>query len=78
MTQIIVPVELRTQLASLTQPAELCDETGQVLGRFLPTPYALLYEPAEPQVSEEELDRREQGADSYTTGEVLAFLEKIP
>jgi hypothetical protein len=78
MTQIIIPEELRLKLANLSQPVELCDGAGQVLGRFLPQPYSLLYEPSEPQVSDEELDQREREDDSCTTAEVLAYLEKLP
>lgn len=35
------------------------------------------WEPITPEVSEEELDRREQSTDWYTTEEVLAYLEKL-
>jgi hypothetical protein len=35
------------------------------------------YEPLEPQVSEEELDRREQSTEWYTTDEVLAYLKSL-
>jgi hypothetical protein len=31
----------------------------------------------EPQISEEELDRREQEEESFSTAEVLAHLEKL-
>jgi hypothetical protein len=35
------------------------------------------YGPREPQVSEEELDRREQSTEWYTTEEVLAYLKNL-
>ncbi len=35
------------------------------------------WEPVSPDVSEEELDRREQETESYTTAEVLAYLERL-
>jgi hypothetical protein len=47
------------------------------LGQFIPKVDLSEYGPFEPQVSEEELDRREQETESYTTAEVLAYLEKL-
>jgi hypothetical protein len=77
MTRITIDADLPGKLASLTQPAELCDPSGRVLGQFIPTPDLSRYGPREPQVSEEELDRREQEGESFTTAEVLAHLEKL-
>jgi hypothetical protein len=74
MTQIILDAALRSKLLDLTQPLELTDESGRVLGRFYPAPDR---SPQEPQISEEELDLREQETESYTTAEVLAHLEKL-
>jgi hypothetical protein len=78
MTRVIVDEVLRSKLHNLSQPLELCDESGRVLGRVFPTLDLSQYEPWEPQVSEEELDRREQANEKrYTTAEVLAYLEKL-
>jgi hypothetical protein len=77
MTKITVADTLVSQLEELTETAELCDASGRVLGRFLPGLDHSAYEPDEPQVREEELDRREQETESYTTAEVLAYLEKL-
>ena len=67
MTRILFDEVLRQKLLDLRQPLELCDETGRVVGRVTP---------AEPQLSEEELQRREQEPD-FSTAEVLAHLEKL-
>ena len=62
MTQIMVDAATRTKLYGLAQPAELLDEDGQVLGRFLPAVNLAQYEPLKPQVSEEELQKRARRA----------------
>ena len=78
MTQILIDSILRSKLGNFSQPLELCDESGKVFGRFFPAVDLSQYEPLEPQVSEEELDRREKSNEkTYTTAEVLAHLEKL-
>ena len=77
MTKVIIDDSIRTKLHNLSQPLELCDASGRVLGHFVPTPDLSEYEGLEPQITEEELRRREQETESYTTAEVLAHLEKL-
>jgi hypothetical protein len=78
VTQIILDANLTTRLNELGQSAELCDPSGQVIGRFVPRIDLSQWEPITPEVSEEELDRREQANEKrYTTAEVLAHLEKL-
>jgi hypothetical protein len=69
MTQLVIDAVLQSKLEKLTEPAELCDSSGRVLGRFVP---AYL----EPQLSEEELQRRAQEPE-FTTAEVLAHLGNL-
>jgi hypothetical protein len=77
VTQIIVDANLSNQLLELSQPAELCDRSGQVLGRFVPLINRSEWEPLSPDISEEELDRRAKSKEKrYSTAEVLAHLEK--
>ena len=76
MTQIVFDAELRNKLHGLTQQFEVCDESGRVVGRFYPVPDLSQYEPLEPQVSDEELRRREPSTEWYSTAKVLAHLEK--
>jgi hypothetical protein len=77
VTQIIVDPNLSNQLLALSQPAELCDRSGQVLGRFVPLINLSEWEPLSPDISEEEVDRRAKSNEKrYTTAEVLAHLEK--
>jgi hypothetical protein len=77
MTKVIVDETLLIKLQNLSQPLELCDKSGRVLGRVFPTLDLSEYEPWEPPITEEELRRREQETESYSTAEVLAYLESL-
>jgi hypothetical protein len=73
MTQIIVDSNLRGKLPDLSKPFAVCDEAGQVVGRYIPAGPG-----SNPPISREEIERRKQSKDkSYTTAEVLAHLEKL-
>jgi hypothetical protein len=76
MTKIIVDETLRSKLHNLRQPLEFCDESGRVLGNFLPAPDLSDFEPCDPEISEEELRQREESSDWYTIQEVLARLQQ--
>lgn len=77
MTRVIVDETLRSRLHNLSEPLELCDESGRVVGRVFPAVDLSQYEQWEPPISEEELRRREQSDEKrYTTAEVLAHLER--
>ena len=60
MIQIILDASVAGKLSHLIEPVELCDLYGRVLGRFVPRIDMSEWEPVSPEVSEEELDRREQ------------------
>jgi hypothetical protein len=76
--QINLDASLAGKLNELGQTVELCDPTGKVLGRFVPTIDLSQWEPVSPETSEEELDRRARSNEKrYTTAEVLAYLEKL-
>jgi hypothetical protein len=78
MTRITIDPDLRTKLLNLDQPLELCDDSGRVVARLLPTLDPSLYEGLEPRISKEELQRRKQHkGKTYTTAEVQAHLEKL-
>jgi hypothetical protein len=78
MTRIIYDHVLREKLPNLETPIELCDEEGHVLARIRPVYDPVLYPQFQPQISKEELQRRKsyQGR-TYTTAEVLAYLESL-
>jgi hypothetical protein len=77
MTQIILDAATSGKLAELGRSAELCDPSGKVLGRFVPLIDLSEWEPVSPPVSEEELDRREQSDQWYTTEQVLERLRNL-
>jgi hypothetical protein len=60
VTRILLDDTLKAKLHNLTQPLELCDETGRVMARVFPTPDRFQYEPWEPSFSEEELQHQEE------------------
>jgi hypothetical protein len=67
MTQIRLDAVLSTQLHDLTQVVELCDPAGRVLRRFVPIADLSEWVPVSADASEDELDRREQSTEWYTT-----------
>ena len=78
MTRVIVDEALLSKLHNLTEPLELCNASGKVLARLHPTMDLSEYENLEPTISKEELERRRQNkGKTYTTAEVLAYLEKL-
>jgi hypothetical protein len=77
MIKITIDASLQGKLLNFAQPIELCDPSGRVVGRFFPVIDLSEYELWEPPISEEELQRREQETESYTTEEVLAYLESL-
>jgi hypothetical protein len=78
MTQITLDAALANKLQELGQAAELCAPSGQVVGRFVPLIDLSVWKPLTPDVTEEELDRREKSnAKRYRTAEVLDHLEKL-
>jgi hypothetical protein len=76
MTKLTVDETLPAQLTGRKFPAELCDASGRVIGAFIPVALGWVYEGLEPQVSEEELDRRGREEGGRTLAEILADLEK--
>ena len=78
MTQVFVDSSVARQL-SAGHPAELCDPSGKVLGRFVPLIDVSVWEPIGPEPTEAELDEIENSNEpTYTTAEVIAHLEKLP
>lgn len=77
MIQIILDANSSGKLRNLIEPVELCDTYGRVLGRFMPRIDISEWEPVSPDISEEELDRREQSEKRYTTEQVLAHLKSL-
>jgi hypothetical protein len=77
MTRIALDAAAASKFHDLTQVTEVCDPAGNVLGRYIPTPDLSEWEPLSPEVSEEELDRRERSNEWYTFTEVMAHLKSL-
>jgi hypothetical protein len=78
MTQITLDAELAGRLGDMMQTVDLCDPNGRVLGRFIPAAEPSQWVPLGPDVSEEDLDRREQLDERrYSTADVVARLESL-
>jgi hypothetical protein len=78
MTRVIVDEFLRSKLHNLTEPLELCDPSGRVLGRLVPTFDLSQYEAWIPEFTDEELRQAAQSDEKrYTTAEVLARLASL-
>jgi len=76
MTQVIVNPELRAKLNGLSEEVEFLDESGQRLGRFLPsdTYRALLNAWVDTLFTEEELKRAEQETGGRPLSEIWKTL----
>jgi hypothetical protein len=74
---IIVDEQMRAKLAKVDEPELVCTEDGTVLGYFTPAPPQKLN--LQPQISEEELRRREEDTTCklFTTEEVIAKLRSL-
>jgi hypothetical protein len=73
MQKVILDRDTRSKLANLEQCLELYDESGRIVGYFTP----VVPERLECPYSEEELRRSSQETETYSTAEVLHFLENL-
>jgi hypothetical protein len=77
MTKVVVDATLKSKLHNLTRRLELCDESGELLGTFVPKVDYEEVERARPKLSQEELMQRRDEKDGFTTAEVLAYLDRL-
>ena len=72
MERAVLDAATLGKLPRMNQAIELFDESGQLLGHFLPRVAG-----SEDEISSEELRRREAEPGGYTTREVLEYLGKL-
>ena len=62
MNRVVLDQSLRSKLNNLDSQLELCDESGRVVGYFVPAEehHRLLYDWAQSQFTDEELERARQ------------------
>jgi hypothetical protein len=85
MTRVVVNEAVRNFLGGYSETVLLCDESGRVLGQFIPvtacSSAAVVdlsqWQPVTADISDKERQRRAKSTEKrYTTAEVLAYLEK--
>jgi hypothetical protein len=74
MTRVVVDAEIRRKLRDLTEALQFTDESGKVLGHY--TPVESSDPRLQPQISEEEIQRRLRQGGGRTLAEIIADLEK--
>jgi hypothetical protein len=73
---IVVDEQMRAKLGNPAEPVMICTADGTVLGYFTPAPPQKL--DLQPQISEEELERRRADRSvGYTTEEVIRYLKGL-
>ena len=77
MSTVVVDAALRDKLLAVGKAAELRDESGQLLGRFVAASPADLYEIEGPEVSDEELERSVREDPRYTPEQVMERLRGL-
>jgi hypothetical protein len=75
MTRIEIDPALGQRLHQVTEPVELCDESGAVLGRFVPAVDMGRFEPVTPDLTLLAMEQRRQSTEWFSTAEVLRHLE---
>jgi hypothetical protein len=73
MTRVVVDAEIRRKLCDLTEALQLTDESGKVLGHYTPVQSDSRLQP---QISEEEIQKRLRQGGGRTLTEIIADLEK--
>jgi hypothetical protein len=78
MSRVTLDPSLRTKLNGLNEPFEFCDESGRVLGHFLPEGAyrQLLHALAKSQISDEEITKLRQQTGGRTLAEIWEGLGK--
>ena len=76
MNRVVVDPVTLAKLRDAWQTLELCDDSGRVVGRFVPLVEPAVRAKLEPQVTEEELDRRERAGGGRPLADILGDLEK--
>lgn len=79
MNRVLVDDAMRTTLGKLRSQTEFCDQSGNVLGYFIPAEQdsKSIREWVRSRISDEELERRAQESGGVTTAEVLKKLHEL-
>jgi len=73
MTRIVIDAGTRKKLRNLAEALQFTDESGRVLGNFTPVPQGSR---REPQIGQEEIERRIREGGGRPLAEIMSDLEK--
>jgi hypothetical protein len=74
MGKLVVEGSVRAKLADTSECVELCDTAGNTIGYFTP---ARIPKDLQPQISEEEIARRQADPERYTFQQVMDHLRSL-
>lgn len=74
MVRITIDPEFRLKLRDFESPLELCDETGRIVGHFIPVQDRAMYRGVESPASDDELDRRSRDESGRPLADILGDL----
>ncbi len=77
MNRIVIDETTKAKLGNLEAPAELCDDSGRVLARLTPVRDSDIYSTLQSPHSDEELRRRANEQETYSTADLLERLEQL-
>jgi hypothetical protein len=81
MTRVTIDVEVRKALLNFTKPLELCDESGTILGKLIPTKSDMTADDwidLTPDETDEEIQRAiDSGEETYSTQELIDKIKKM-
>ncbi|MBI1914662.1 MAG: hypothetical protein HYS12_07980 [Planctomycetes bacterium] len=77
MTKVILDEATEARFTGLAGRVAVCDHEERTLGIFIPVADHSLYEGVEIPFTEDDLKKAEEETESYTTAEVLAYLESL-
>ncbi|HJQ81003.1 MAG TPA: hypothetical protein VJ828_13670 [Lacipirellulaceae bacterium] len=81
MTRVTIDEEIRKVLLNFTKPLELCDETGSILGKLIPTKPDVAADDwidLTPDETDEEIDRAiDSGEETYSTHDLIDQIKKM-
>jgi hypothetical protein len=81
MTRVIIDPEVRKVLLNFTKPLDLCDESGSILGKLIPTKPITDTDDwidLTPDETDEEIQRAiDSGEETYSTDELIGQIKKM-
>jgi hypothetical protein len=80
MTRVTIDANLRKVLLDFSKPLELCDESGFVLGKFIPAKPDITeddWRDLTPDLTDEELEKEIDSGECYSTQELIDEIKRM-